>query len=48
MTATTDIDTILDAIDWDAAPSRPSDPTDLAAAADRDPALYDFISQAAA
>ena len=49
MTNTTNIDQIVDAIDWDAAAtSRPSDPTDLSAAADRDPDLYDFVSQAAA
>ncbi len=49
MTTTTDIDLIVDAIDWDAAAiDRPSDPTELATAADRDPDLYDFVSQAAA
>ena len=49
MTATTDLDMIVDAIDWDAAAiGRPSDPTELATAADRDPDLYDFVSQAAA
>ena len=49
MTATTDLDMIVDAIDWDAAAiGGPSDPTDLPIAADRDPDLYDFISQTAA
>jgi hypothetical protein len=49
MTTTTDFDLIVDAIDWDTpAIGRPSDPTDLANAADRDPDLYDFVSQAAA
>ena len=48
MTATTDLDMIVDAIDWDAATSRPSDATYPTAAADRDPDLYDFVSQAAA
>ena len=49
MTTTTNIDLIVDAIDWDAAAiSRPSDPTELATAADRDPDLFDFVSQAAA
>jgi hypothetical protein len=49
MTVTTDLDMIVDAIDWDAAASdRPSDPTDPPTAADRDPDLYDFVSQAAA
>ena len=48
MTTTTNIDPIVDAIDWDAAIGRPSDPIDLPTAADRDPDLYDFVSQAAA
>ena len=49
MTTTTNIDLIVDAIDWDAAAiGRPSDPTDPPTAADRDPDLYDFVSQAAA
>ena len=49
MTVTTDLDMIVDAIDWDAAAtSRPSGPTDLPTAADRDPDLYDFVSHAAA
>jgi hypothetical protein len=47
MTNTTNIDIIVDAIDWDAAIDRPSDP-DPSTAADRDPDLYDFVSQAAA
>jgi hypothetical protein len=47
MTTTSNIDMIVDAIDWDATTSRPSDPTDPSAA-DRDPDLYDFVSQAAA
>ena len=49
MTTTTDFDLIVDAIDWDAAvTSRPSNPTDPSNAAERDPDLYDFVSQAAA
>ena len=48
MTVTTDLDMIVDAIDWDAAIGRPSDPTDPPTATDRDPDLYDFVSQAAA
>ena len=48
MTTTTNIDIIVDAIDWDAATDCPPDPTDPSTAADRDPDLYDFVSQAAA
>jgi hypothetical protein len=48
MTTTTNIDLIVDAIDWDAAIGRSYDPTNPPTAADSDPDLYDFVSQAAA
>ena len=35
MTTQFEINTIVDAIDWDAAADRPADPTDLPNAADR-------------
>ena len=48
MTNTTNIDQIVDAIDWDAAAiRRPYDPTEPSTAADLDPDLYDFVWQAA-
>ena len=47
MTTQLEINTIVDAIDWDAAAGWPADPTDLRNAAERDPALFDFVFQAA-
>ena len=46
MTIQLEIKTIVDAIDWDAAASRPADPIDLPNAAERDPAFFDFVFQA--
>jgi hypothetical protein len=46
MTIQLEIKAIVDAIDWDAPTGRPVDPIDLSNAAERDPALFDFVFQA--
>jgi hypothetical protein len=47
MLAAADIDPILDAIDWDAPTSLPTEDRHRPSTADANPALYEFIAAAA-